>query len=204
MAEARRARKHTKTGPMKTAAEAGATKATVKTGTKKVAARKAAPVVKKRAVKQKAKAARANDPNFKPLKKKEIEAFRLRLLDMRQQLVGDVDHMRAEALKDSLQESSGDLSSMPIHMADIGTDNYEQEFTLGLIESDRKMLKEIDLALNRISDGDYGVCEATHVAIGRARLQAKPYARYCIDYARKVEEGLVSPGEETEEEGVVD
>ena len=132
----------------------------------------------------------SKDPNFKPLSKKEIESFRQVLLHQRIQLIGDVDHMGSNALKDNRQESSGDLSSMPIHMADIGTDNYEQEFTLGLIESERNMLKDIDLALSKVADGAFGICEATGKPIGRTRLEAKPYARYTIDYARKVEEGL--------------
>ena len=137
------------------------------------------------------KAPVSKDPNFKPLSKKEIEAFRQALLIQRTQLIGDVDQMGISTLKDNRQESSGDLSSMPIHMADIGTDNYEQEFTLGLIESERNMLKDIDLALSKIVDGAFGICEATGKSIGRTRLQAKPYARYTIDYARKLEKGLV-------------
>jgi len=143
------------------------------------------------AAKKASKAPKSKDPNFKPLSKKEIESFRQALLHQRTQLIGDVDQMGISALKDNRQESSGDLSSMPIHMADIGTDNYEQEFTLGLIESERNMLKDIDLALSKIVDGVFGICEATDKPIGRTRLQAKPYARYTIDYARKLEKGLV-------------
>ena len=103
--------------------------------------------------------------------------------------------MRGEVLDSNRQESSGDLSNMPIHMADIGTDNYEQEFTLGLIESDRKQLQKIDRALIKIREGTYGICEATGVSINLARLNAAPEARYCVDYARKIEQGLVTPDE---------
>ena len=114
------------------------------------------------------------------------------LLEKRIELLGDVDHMANEALDNNRQDSTGDLSSMPIHMADIGTDNYEQEFTLGLIESERKLLRLIDLALNKIDTGNYGICEGTEQQINRARLEAVPEARFCIEYARQIEKGLVA------------
>ena len=130
--------------------------------------------------------------NHKPLTEKQIEHFEQVLLAKRREIIGDVDHMRNEALDSNRQESSGDLSNMPIHMADIGTDNYEQEFTLGLIESERKQLVAIDRALNKISEGTYGICEATGEPIILARLEAVPEARYCVEYARKIEQGLIT------------
>ena len=90
---------------------------------------------------------------------------------------------------------------MPTHLADLGTDNYEQEFTLGLLESEGILLKEIDEALERIERGTYGTCLGTDKPIGKARLRARPWAKYCIDYARMVEQGLIHPGEENEETG---
>ncbi|MHC4234990.1 MAG: TraR/DksA family transcriptional regulator, partial [Planctomycetota bacterium] len=84
-----------------------------------------------------------------------------------------------------------DLSSMPIHMADIGSDNWEQEFTLGLIDNERLLLREIDEALQRINANTYGICLATRKPISAARLRAKPWAKYCIEYARLREQGRV-------------
>ena len=115
--------------------------------------------------------------------------FRQKLLSKRRDLIGDVDNLTSEALRRSRQEAAGDLSSMPIHMADIGSDNWEQEFTLGLITNERTLLKEIDEALQRIDDGTYGICLATHRPISVARLRAKPWAKYCIEYARLREQG---------------
>ena len=170
-----------------------------KTAAKKTASAKTGRAASRTPASKRSKvSAKALEENFKPLTKSEIEEFRVQLFTMRAQLLGDVDSMRGGALGD---DSSSELSSMPIHMADIGTDNYEQEFTLGLIESDRKMLREIDLAIVRIEQGEYGVCVATGEQIGRARLKAKPYARYCIDFARKLEQGLVKPPSERDEEG---
>jgi len=119
----------------------------------------------------------------------ECEPFRRLLLEKRAQLAGDVNTLQNEALSRNRQDASGDLSNMPIHMADLGTDNYEQEFTLGLIEGERKVLQEIDEALERIKRGTYGVCVATGRPIGKARLKAKPWAKYCYEYTLAQERG---------------
>ncbi len=103
--------------------------------------------------------------------------------------MGDVRTLTKDAVGRSRQDSSGDLSSMPIHMADIGSDNWEQDFTLGLIANEQHLVREIDEALERIEDRTYGVCLATRRPITLARLRAKPWAKYCIDYARKREMG---------------
>lgn len=124
------------------------------------------------------------------LTKKDLAEFRALLLSKRAQLMGDVDNLHAEALRQSRQDASGDLSSMPIHMADIGTDNYEQEFTLGLLESERAILHEIDEALERIDKGTYGLCVATGKPIGKKRLRANPWAKYCYEYKLAQERGL--------------
>jgi DnaK suppressor protein len=117
----------------------------------------------------------------------EMEKFRELLLRKRQELVGDVDNMKDDALKKSRSDAAGDLSAMPIHMADIGSDNYEQEFTLELIENEQGLLKEIDEALDRIGNGTFGVCIGTGKPIGKARLKLKPWAKYSIEYVRQLE-----------------
>ncbi len=120
----------------------------------------------------------------------DIERFRNLLLEKRREISQNVFEIEGETLKKSRLDASGDLSSMPIHMADLGTDNYEQEFALGLMDSERKILHEIDDALQRIEDGAYGICEGTGNPIPKARLEAQPWARYCVEYARLVEQGL--------------
>lgn len=80
---------------------------------------------------------------------------------------------------------------MPIHMADIGTDTYEQEFSLGLMDSERRLVREILDALKRIERGTYGICEGTGQPIPKGRLEANPWARYCVEYASLLEQGKV-------------
>jgi RNA polymerase-binding protein DksA len=126
----------------------------------------------------------------------DTEHFKQMLLEKRKEILKNVGEIEDEALKKSRLDASGDLSSMPIHMADLGTDNYEQEFALGLMDSERKLLREIDDALERIEQGTYGICEGTGKQIPKARLEAQPWARYCVEYARIMEQ---SQGAEREE-----
>jgi len=120
-----------------------------------------------------------------------IDHFKQMLLEKRKEILINVSEIENEALKKSRTDASGDLSSMPIHMADIGTDNYEQEFVLGLMDSERKLLREIDDALQRIEEGTYGICDGTGKTIPKARLEAQPWARYRIEYARMLVESSV-------------
>lgn len=121
------------------------------------------------------------------LKNEELESFRQVLLNLRARLRGDLDQMTDEALRRHQPDSSGNLSNVPLHMADVGTENYDQEFTLELIENEQGTLGEVHEALNRIDAGTFGRCEECGEPIARPRLQAIPYARHCIGCARAME-----------------
>ena len=122
-----------------------------------------------------------------PMNQADTESYRQRLLALRARLDGDVNHLADEALRHSQKEASGNLSSMPIHMADIGTDNFEQEFTLSLLQNEEQVLTEIAGALERIGQGTFGRCEECHGVVPKARLDALPYTRHCVACARKLE-----------------
>ena len=122
------------------------------------------------------------------MRKQDIERLRKLLLLKRDMLTGDMSTLQKEALK---KGAAGDLSSMPIHMADLGSDNYEQEFALGLIQNEEITLREIDEALKRIDEGTYGVCDHCSKKIPLTRLRAKPHARYCIQCKIQQEKGLL-------------
>jgi DnaK suppressor protein len=117
------------------------------------------------------------------LTSKELDVFRDLLLEKRRELIGDMNSMEREALA----AAEGNLSTLPIHMADMGTDNYEQEFTLGLVEKDRVLLREINHALAKIQNGSYGICEGNGQPIGKVRLEAQPWARHSIEFVRSKE-----------------
>ena len=122
------------------------------------------------------------------LTKLELKAYREQLLGLRARLRGDVTQMADSALKKNRTEGSSDLSSMPIHMADLGSDNFEQEFTLSLMETEEGTLEKIESALERIEDGGYGVCEECGLKIPKKRLNAIPFAVMCVKCASQYEQ----------------
>jgi DnaK suppressor protein len=119
------------------------------------------------------------------MKKSEAAPYKQQLLTLRARLRGDVSALADAALRKTRSESSGDLSSMPIHMADMGTDNFEQEFTLSLMEHDGATLEQIEHALERIEDGAYGVCISCNAKIPKTRLNVLPHTPYCVKCADK-------------------
>jgi RNA polymerase-binding transcription factor DksA len=120
--------------------------------------------------------------------KAELEGYRRQLLGLRERLNGDVSHLANEALRKG-GEGGGNLSNMPIHMADLGTDNFEQENTLNLLHNEEQQLAQIAEALERIEQGTFGKCEECGNNIPKARLKELPFTRYCVDCARKIEQG---------------
>jgi RNA polymerase-binding protein DksA len=125
------------------------------------------------------------------MRSREIDLFRRVLLAKRRLLLGDVNTLEKAALQNSRQDASGDLSKMPLDMADIGSDNYEQEFNLGLMETEQATLGEIEEALERIEKKKFGKCVSCGGPIPKARLKVKPHAKYCIECKRREEKGLL-------------
>lgn len=124
------------------------------------------------------------------LPKKELERWKQVLLERRGTITHDIDGMEKQA-RQPRSDAAGNLSSMPMHMADVSADNYEQDITFGLIEAEQQEVQEIDAALERIRDGSFGVCEGCNEPIKPTRLKAIPHARLCIECKRKEEEGLL-------------
>lgn len=111
---------------------------------------------------------------------------------LRARLRGDVEQIREEAL--SGHESGSDQRSSN-HMAEMGSDAWDLEFSLQLVESDQNVLDEIAHAMKKLDDGTFGLCEhclesgrgEAKARIARVRLQAIPYARNCIECEREKE-----------------
>jgi DnaK suppressor protein len=127
-----------------------------------------------------------NDNNCR-LTPSDIQRYQSILLAKRSELLGNVSTMQHEALR----RERSDLSNMPIHMADAGTDNYEIENTIGLMDSERKLLMQIYEALERIEDGTYGTCAGDGQAIPKQRLEAIPWAKFCVGCASLLEKGAM-------------
>jgi DnaK suppressor protein len=121
------------------------------------------------------------------LKKAELREFKDRLLMLRARLQGDVVQLTDEALRKN-QQGGSNLSNMPLHLADLGTDNFEQEQSLRLLESEEDTLEKIDKALARLEAGKFGMCDECGGPIPKLRLKAIPFAPYCVECTRKYEE----------------
>ena len=121
------------------------------------------------------------------MKKSEMGVFKDMLLTIRARLRGDVSHLADSALGGVGNESNGDHARMPIHMADLGTDAFEQEFTLSLMEHDEDILGKVEAALERIEDAVYGSCVECEAKIPKTRLNVIPYTPHCVKCAGKSE-----------------
>ena len=135
-----------------------------------------------------------NETNRNKPTSAELKKFKAMLLAKQAEILGNVTSMETEAL----QRERSDLSNMPIHMADLGTDSYEIDNIIGLMDSERKILLEIDDALRRIDNGTYGICEGRGEPIPKERLKAIPWARYCVACATLIEKGLLAKKERQE------
>lgn len=124
------------------------------------------------------------------LKQNEMELFRSQLLLLQSRIQGDVDHLSNGAL-----DSAGGDSKSPTHMAELGTETYEQEFSIRMMETDQDVLDEIRAALNRIEEGTFGQCQncveegrpSSKAWIPKMRLKYLPYARNCVECERQRE-----------------
>ncbi|HET9443788.1 MAG TPA: TraR/DksA C4-type zinc finger protein [Acidimicrobiales bacterium] len=94
-----------------------------------------------------------------------------------QAIQADLAVVREESEEDSIQE----LSSHAQHQADLGSETFDREKDLSILDQVEADLADIEHALRRLDDGTYGTCEACGKAIGDERLEAMPAARFCLD-----------------------
>lgn len=114
------------------------------------------------------------------------ERFRRQLEAERAELLDTISHFEVAA-----RNKKPGLGN---HMADDGTEAFDQAAGLALHRNDEALLSEVDSALNRLDRGTYGVCERCSNEIDDARLHALPYARLCILCQQHVEEGMKGNG----------
>lgn len=123
----------------------------------------------------------------KKLAKKELKQFQKIILNKKEEIIEGIKHISEDTLKKSQKDAAGDISGYTYHMADVATDTYDREFSLGLASNDRKALYELDDALKKIEDGTFGICEGCKSLISRTRLKAIPQARLCLKCQEKKE-----------------
>ena len=115
----------------------------------------------------------------------DFTVYRERLLAMRARLWGDMTQMEDVALN----KDHSKTTSMPNHMAELGSGNFDQELTLSLLGSENDTLNQIEAAIERIEDGRFGQCEECGGKIPKPRLEAIPYVALCVHCASQREEG---------------
>ena len=138
----------------------------------KKAAKKTAKRTAKKLVKRSARKP-AKAPKIKPFSKKELDLFKKMLLQLRGKIAGDLQQIEGDNLSSDQPTNSGELSDV----ADKATDNYDRELNIGLASNEQQLLNDIDVALKKIEDGTFGICEVTGTRIPMKRLLAMPYTR---------------------------
>ena len=119
--------------------------------------------------------------------KKELAEFKKLILKQKEGVLEEIKHISDDTLKKSQKEASGDISGYTYHMADMATDTYDREFSLGLASNERKLLYELDDALKKTEEGSFGICEECKSLIAKNRLKVVPYARLCVKCQEKKE-----------------
>jgi DnaK suppressor protein len=125
----------------------------------------------------------------------EHDAARTRLDEEQVRLAQIRDNFVADGLtSESEDESLGELSSSDQHQADVGTETFNRERDLSILERVQAELADVEHALRRLDDGTYGTCEACGKRIDDARLEAMPAARFCLDDQATAEREVRLPG----------
>lgn len=119
--------------------------------------------------------------------KKDLAEFKRIILKRKEEITEGIKHISEDTLHKSQKEAAGDISGYTYHMADVATDTYDREFSLGLASNERKILYELDDAIKKIEDGTFGICEDCKRLITKTRLKAVPSARLCVKCQEKRE-----------------
>lgn len=114
------------------------------------------------------------------MRKDRLAYYRKKLVDKHRQLVEEVG-------KSALYGKGQEDDSIK-DLGDQAATAYTREFLFELGNGDRRLLKEVVTALQKIDGGSYGACERCGEGIGEKRLEALPFARYCINCQRAIEE----------------
>jgi len=122
------------------------------------------------------------------MNKRERGKYRKLLVDVRDSLAGQVRKLEADLHK-SRKDSASDLSGYSYHMADAGTDTFNEQLESDIVSSETNTLRDVEDALARLDQSSFGMCEMCSESIGAKRLTAIPYARLCIKCQSEVEQG---------------
>lgn len=115
----------------------------------------------------------------KPLTKKELEKFKQRLLELRDEVSNRIRDRANTARVENFSELTEEI--------DQAAHATEEAFNMRLLDKEVKLLREIEAALRKFDEGTYGICEGTEEPIERRRLEARPWTRYSVAYKEQLE-----------------
>jgi RNA polymerase-binding transcription factor DksA len=115
------------------------------------------------------------------------KTYHRRLSTLAAQLGGEVADLRGDALQYAVEDSGIDPVQIPVPVSDQAGHSVEEDLTLALLGNEEELLAQVGVALNRIKRGSFGRCAVCGKGIGRERLRAMPYARYCVTCAARRE-----------------
>lgn len=121
------------------------------------------------------------------MNKQKLDKIRERLEQLQDRLrdVGTAVTEQARSLTGGV--TAGELSNVPLHLGDRGSEEYMQDMNAVLAENEGYLATEVRDALERIDAGKYGLCEECGKSITAARLEAIPFARHCVKCAEKIQ-----------------
>ena len=114
-----------------------------------------------------------------------VKKQQLRLLALKDSLLDSMTGVARDNLRTG--HDAHEVSAHGLHQADAGSDAYDRDFALSLLSQEQDALFEIDEALKRIAKGTYGVCEMSGKQIPKARLEARPFARFTVECQNEIE-----------------
>ncbi len=120
-------------------------------------------------------------------KKKDFDEYKEKLFNLRDDITKQMRDITNNTLMKSQKDMSGDISGYGMHMADVASDSYERDFNLSIVSNERQIILSIDDALKRITEKKYGLCSQCEKPISKKRLDAIPYAKYCVNCKEKLE-----------------
>jgi RNA polymerase-binding transcription factor DksA len=116
----------------------------------------------------------------------DVRELRARLADEHRRASEDLQGLQRDVADENRPQTQGSgLSNVPTHPADVGTDTFQRDLAAQLLARQRAHLGEVEAAIARLEQGEYGRCAECNAPIGRERLMAKPWASFCIDHARE-------------------
>jgi RNA polymerase-binding transcription factor DksA len=114
----------------------------------------------------------------------DLKKYRRLLSELTNRVRADADGM-AEQTRHGTGNGNGDLSNVPMHLGDMGTDEYLYDMNAALLVNEQYIVTEARAALDRVDAGQFGICETCGAKIPSARLDAIPFTRYCVKCAEQ-------------------